>query len=54
MNKHWNMEFNVGAGYARIHYNKYPCTDCGRKLEEGNYNYWGVTKVGLSFIYFLK
>lgn len=50
----WNFEFNIGAGYARIHYDEYPCEECGTKLNEGNYNYWGVTKLGLSFIYFLK
>ncbi|HML66125.1 MAG TPA: DUF3575 domain-containing protein [Dysgonomonas sp.] len=50
----WNFEFNIGAGYARIHYDEYPCKDCGTKQDEGNYNYWGVTKVGLSFIYFIK
>ena len=50
----WNFEFNIGAGYARIHYDEYPCKDCGTKMDEGNYNYWGVTRVGLSFIYFIK
>ncbi len=50
----WNFEFNIGVGYARIHYEKYPCTNCGTKLDEGNENYWGVTKAALSFIYFIK
>lgn len=54
LSNRWNFEFNIGAGYARIHYDEYPCTNCGTKLDEGNYNYWGITKVGLSFIYFLK
>ena len=27
---------------------------CGQKLKEGNYNYWGVTKLGISLVYFLK
>lgn len=51
---HWNFEFNVGAGYTRIHYDKYPCEDCGTKLDEGNYNYWGITKLGISIIYLIK
>ena len=50
----WNFEFNIGAGYARIHYGEYPCKDCGTKQDEGNYNYWGITRVELSFIYFIK
>lgn len=51
---HWNFEFSIGAGYARIHYNEYPCKDCGTKLDEGNYNYWGITKLGISIIYLIK
>ncbi|MFV0417318.1 MAG: DUF3575 domain-containing protein [Dysgonomonas sp.] len=54
LNSRWNFEFNIGAGYARIHYDEYPCKNCGTKLSEGNYNYWGVTKAALSFIYLIK
>ena len=50
----WSFEFNIGAGYSRIHYDKYQCADCGTKQGEGDYNYWGITRGGLSFIYFLK
>lgn len=54
LSNRWNFEFNIGAGYARIHYNEYPCKHCGTKKDEGNYNYWGVTKAELSFIYIIK
>lgn len=54
LSNRWNFEFTVGAGYARIHYDQYPCTTCGTKQDEGTYNYWGITKGGLSFIYFIK
>ncbi len=50
----WNFEASIGGGYARIHYDKYPCTNCGSKIEEGKYNYWGVTKAALSLIYIIK
>lgn len=50
----WNFEASLGAGFARIHYDIYPCAECGTKLGEGKYNYWGVTKAALSLIYFLK
>lgn len=50
----WNLEANIGAGYARIHYDRFPCTRCGTKIDESNYNYWGITRAGLSFVYFLK
>lgn len=50
----WNFEFNLGGGFARIHYEKYPCATCGTKQDEGTYNYFGVTKAALSLIYIIK
>ncbi len=50
----WNFEASLGGGFARIHYEKYPCATCGTKLDEGTTNYWGVTKAALSIIYFIK
>ncbi|MFA6702641.1 MAG: DUF3575 domain-containing protein [Dysgonamonadaceae bacterium] len=50
----WNFEFNLGGGYARIHYEKFPCTTCGTILDEGDYDYWGVTKAAISLIYIIK
>ncbi|HCO68273.1 MAG TPA: DUF3575 domain-containing protein [Dysgonomonas sp.] len=49
----WNIEASLGAGYTRIHYEKYKCQDCGPLEKEDNYNYWGVTKASISFIYFI-
>lgn len=54
LGKHWNLEGNIGVGYARIHYKKYACAECGDKLGTGNYNYFGPTKAALSLIYFIK
>ncbi|WP_294081206.1 DUF3575 domain-containing protein [Proteiniphilum sp. UBA5384] len=50
----WNLELSMGGGYARIHYDKYPCQHCGAKVSEGKYNYFGVTKAAVSLIYFIK
>ena len=50
----WNFEASIGGGYARIHYDKYPCATCGSKEADGKENYWGVTKGALSLIYFIK
>lgn len=47
----WNFEMSAGGGYAHIMYDEFPCTDCGSKLDEGTYNYFGVTKVAVSLIY---
>lgn len=51
LGRHWNVEASIGAGYARIHYDKYPCAHCGTKLGEGVYDYWGVTRSTLSLVY---
>ncbi len=49
----WNLEMNLGGGYARIHYNKYPCATCGSKLDEGDYNYLGITKAAVSLVFMI-
>ncbi len=57
---HWylsdrlNLEAGIGAGYARIHYDKYPCNNCGTRIDKGRANYLGLTKASLSIIYLIK
>lgn len=51
LGRHWNLEASIGGGYARIVYEKFPCANCGSKLDEGEYNYWGITRSTLSLIY---
>lgn len=53
LGKRWNLETSIGVGYARLEYDKYPCPDCGPKIESYHYNYWGPTKATVSFIYFI-
>ncbi len=53
LGKRWNLEASVGVGYARFHYDKYQCGDCGPTLATGNHNYFGPTKITASFIYML-
>lgn len=54
LNKHWNLEFQVGAGYARMNYDKYDCRECGQKLESVKKNYFGPTRAAISVIYVIK
>ncbi len=55
LSKRWSLEAGLGAGYAHIDYDKFDGPNyCGEKLDEGKENYWGITKVALSFIYFFK
>lgn len=52
--KRWNMEATLGIGYARLIYDKYDCPRCGEHLGKEKKNYFGPTKVGLSFVYLIK
>lgn len=50
----WNFELSLGGGFARIHYDKYPCVQCGSKIAEGDHTYFGITKAVISLVYFIK
>lgn len=50
----FSMEFELGAGYNRIHYSKYPCTTCGAFKGKGEADYVGPTKAAISLVFFLK
>ena len=50
----WNLEANIGVGYARLVYDKYQCTTCGSKIGKEHRNYLGPTKAGISIIYLIK
>lgn len=52
--KRWSLEANIGVGYARLHYDKYDCIKCGRKISTDNRNYFGPTKAGISLVYIIK
>ena len=52
--KRWNLEATIGVGYARLWDRKYPIADCGEVLRTRSRNYFGPTKIGLSFIFFIK
>lgn len=47
----WNFEFNIGAGYANLKYDRFYNVDNGAKTGSGIYDYWGITRLGLSLVY---
>ncbi len=53
LSNRWGLEFTLGAGYARVNYDKYPCAMCGQKIDSGHKNYWGPTKAGLTLIFMI-
>lgn len=51
LSRHWNIEAELGAGYDHVWYEKYPCAECGTRLDKASTNYVGITKLGLSILY---
>lgn len=51
LSKRWNLEAEVGVGYAHAWYDQYQCRDCNEKIDSGGKNYWGITKLAISFVY---
>ena len=50
----WSLEASIGAGYAYLDYDKYPCEKCGQLISHDTKNYFGPTQAGISLIYFIK
>lgn len=51
LTRHWNLEAELGVGYAHAWYRKYDTDEAGRQTAKGGTNYAGVTKLGVSIIY---
>lgn len=50
--KHWNIEAEIGIGWAYTRYDRYPCRHCGTKIEADKpRNYFGPTKAALNIVY---
>lgn len=53
LSNRWSIEASLGVGYLYVDYDKYPCATCSKKLESTQTNYWGITKAGISVMYFI-
>lgn len=51
LSKHWNLEATVGVGYLYLESEKYPCTNCGSKIETAKKHYFGPTQAAINLIY---
>lgn len=47
----WGMELNIGGGYAQTRYRLYSNVPNGAWLDTRALRYWGLTRLGVSFIY---
>lgn len=52
LSRRWSMEFTVGVGYAFTKYCTYYNVPNGIRYEKDlPYHYWGLTKLGINFVY---
>lgn len=51
LGKHWNLEFEIGAGYAYTKYDIFECAECGSKLGQNDHHYVGLTKAAINLVY---
>lgn len=52
LDKHWNIEAEIGLGWIYTRYDKFECKDCGQKVESDvPHNYVGPTKAAINLIY---
>lgn len=54
LSNRWSLEATLGVGYARLRYDKYYCESCGEYIDSYITNYFGLTKLGMAFVYFIK
>ena len=51
LGKHWNLELELGVGYAYLDYDIFSCAGCGRNIGSGNHHYFGPTKAAINLVY---
>lgn len=52
LGKHWNLEAEIGFGWTYTRYDRYPCAECGTKLDHDRpHNYVGPTKAAVNLVY---
>jgi hypothetical protein len=52
LNRYWNLEAEIGFGYAYTVYDMYECGNCGSKLKDNaHHNYVGPTKAAINLVY---
>ena len=52
LNRHLNLEAEIGLGWIYTRYDVYPCANCGTRLERNKaHNYVGPTKAAVNLVY---
>lgn len=52
LGRHWNLEAEIGIGYAYTVSDQFRCTGCGKKQKEDiRHHYFGPTKAAIGLVY---
>lgn len=52
LNRHLNLEAEIGLGYSYVKYDVYECEGCGKKVEtDQTHHYVGITKAAVNLVY---
>ena len=51
LGRHWNLELELGVGYAYLKADQFECAECGRKVGSGTHHYVGPTKAAVNLVY---
>ncbi len=52
--RRWNIEANIGVGYLYTAYDRYQNRTCGLFCNSANRHLFGLTDLGVSFIYMIR
>lgn len=52
LNRHWNLEAEIGAGFIKTWYDVYDCEECSSMIASGKtHTYYGPTKAAINLVY---
>lgn len=52
LNRHWNLEAEIGIGYSYTRYDRFRCAGCGKQIESDKpHHYVGPTKAAVNLVY---
>lgn len=52
LSRHWTIEAEIGFGWIYTRFDRYPCANCGRKIDDNRaHNYVGPTKAAINIVY---
>lgn len=51
LNRHWNIEAEIGLGYIYADYDVFECAGCGRKTGDGKKGFFTPTKAAVNIVY---